>query len=162
MTRQEIKGILSLSINFLGMATQKTHLGIYGILNYEGKLLMIKKSRGPYKGGLDLPGGKLEFGESLEQALAREFDEETGVQIEELRLISNMTTVVSFEDSGEAIDMYHVGLIYKVTKFDLSKIKVDINYEDSLGVAWIDPNKVDLKNLSPFAIKVISNKLYEN
>jgi ADP-ribose pyrophosphatase YjhB (NUDIX family) len=143
------------------MATQKTHLGIYGVMLTDSKILMIKKSRGPYTGQYDLPGGKLEHGEILEQALAREFDEETGVEVQGSKLITNMTTTASFEYEGEAIDMYQVGLIYKVTKFDTSKIKEDMNFEDSLGAAWIDPNNVDSKTLSPFAKNVVLNRLYE-
>ena len=35
----------------------KTHIGAYGILIRDGKIALIKKARGGYKGKYDLPGG---------------------------------------------------------------------------------------------------------
>ena len=54
------------------------HRGIYGILVRDNQLLLVRKSRGPYSGLLDLPGGKPEPGESDSEALIREWKEETG------------------------------------------------------------------------------------
>ena len=42
-----------------------THIGFYRIINKEDRLLVVKKSRGPYNGLLDLPGGKPEYGEPI-------------------------------------------------------------------------------------------------
>ena len=47
-----------------------------------GKVLLTRRARSPAKGFYSLPGGRVEFGESLHQALAREIDEETGLDIE--------------------------------------------------------------------------------
>ena len=48
----------------------------------DGKVLLTRRARSPAKGFYSLPGGRVEFGESLHQALAREIDEETGLDIE--------------------------------------------------------------------------------
>lgn len=58
----------------------RSHLGVYGLIVNEGKILLIKKNRGPYKGLLDLPGGGLEDGESTHQALEREIIAGDGLQ----------------------------------------------------------------------------------
>ena len=47
-----------------------------------GKVLLTRRARSPAKGFYSLPGGRVEFGESLHQALAREIDEETGLDID--------------------------------------------------------------------------------
>lgn len=47
-----------------------------------GKVLLTRRARAPAKGFYSLPGGRVEFGESLHQALSREVDEETGLDIE--------------------------------------------------------------------------------
>ena len=143
------------------MNTEKTHLGIYGILIDSGKILLIKKSRGPYTGKLDLPGGKLEHGEDLKTALGRELQEETGVIVKDSKLVNNLTTRVTFQYEGEGIDMYHVGLIYRITWSDNEKLITDMDIEDSLGAEWVDIETIDLNNLSPFAKDVIKMKLYE-
>jgi 8-oxo-dGTP diphosphatase len=43
---------------------------------------LVRRARSPAKGFYSLPGGRVEFGESLHQALKREVDEETGLAID--------------------------------------------------------------------------------
>ncbi len=46
----------------------------------DNKVLFIKRSNPPFLGLLSLPGGKIEFGETVERAAIRELEEETGVR----------------------------------------------------------------------------------
>lgn len=54
---------------------------VVGLLYRQGRLLLVKRSahRSAYPGVWDLPGGHVEPGETVEQALARELGEELGV-----------------------------------------------------------------------------------
>jgi ADP-ribose pyrophosphatase YjhB (NUDIX family) len=45
-----------------------------------GRLLLIKRKKPPYVGYWGLPGGKLEFGEHVDEAAVREIEEETGIR----------------------------------------------------------------------------------
>jgi 8-oxo-dGTP diphosphatase len=45
------------------------------------RLLLVRRARSPAKGFYSLPGGRVEFGESLHTALHREVDEETALKI---------------------------------------------------------------------------------
>src|SRR4051812_34804044 len=47
----------------------------------DGKVLLTRRARSPAKGFYSLPGGRVEFGESLHAALHREVDEETGLKV---------------------------------------------------------------------------------
>jgi 8-oxo-dGTP diphosphatase len=52
------------------------------IIRADGKLLLGQRPEGkPWSGWWELPGGKLEPGETVLQALARELDEELGIQV---------------------------------------------------------------------------------
>ncbi len=53
----------------------------------DGKILLVRRAREPAKGIYTFPGGRVEFGESLTEALAREVREETGLAIEIVGLI---------------------------------------------------------------------------
>ncbi|MFZ2158439.1 MAG: NUDIX hydrolase [Bradyrhizobium sp.] len=48
----------------------------------DGKILLVRRAKSPAKGFYSLPGGRVEFGETLHAALHREVDEETGLKIE--------------------------------------------------------------------------------
>src|SRR3954467_12790554 len=48
----------------------------------DGKILLVRRARSPARGFYSLPGGRVEFGETLHAALHREVDEETALKIE--------------------------------------------------------------------------------
>eukprot|EP01037_Dinobryon_pediforme_P016009 gene16009-16177_t len=56
-------------------------------LRHPGEVLLIRRSKPPNAGAYSLPGGKLEFAETLAAAALRELAEETGVSAELLGLI---------------------------------------------------------------------------
>jgi 8-oxo-dGTP diphosphatase len=58
-------------------------LTVDAIIEVEGGIVIIKRSNPPF--GYALPGGFVDYGESLEQAVAREAKEETGLEITDLR-----------------------------------------------------------------------------
>ncbi|RZN32899.1 NUDIX hydrolase [Bradyrhizobium sp. Leo121] len=60
----------------------RPQLAVSGAIFRDGKVLLVRRARTPGKGFYSLPGGRVEFGESLHTALHREVDEETGLRIE--------------------------------------------------------------------------------
>jgi len=61
---------------------QRPQIAVSAAIFRDGKVLLTRRARSPAKGFYSLPGGRVEFGESLHQALNREVDEETGLTIE--------------------------------------------------------------------------------
>jgi 8-oxo-dGTP diphosphatase len=64
------------------MQPSHPQLAVSAAIFRDGKVLLVRRARSPAKGFYSLPGGRVEFGESLHQALTREVDEETGLAIE--------------------------------------------------------------------------------
>jgi len=62
-------------------------LTVDAIIPYKGKIVLIKRKNKPYKDYYALPGGIVEYGESVESALRREAKEETGLDVEPYKLI---------------------------------------------------------------------------
>ncbi|WP_433798371.1 NUDIX domain-containing protein [Actinomycetospora sp. CA-084318] len=52
----------------------------------------------PYLGGVDLPGGGIELGESLEEGLLRELEEETGLHGHDPVLVGAASSFFRFDD----------------------------------------------------------------
>jgi 8-oxo-dGTP diphosphatase len=57
-------------------------LAVSAAIFRDDKILLVRRARPPAKGFYSLPGGRVEFGETLHAALQREVDEETGLTIE--------------------------------------------------------------------------------
>jgi 8-oxo-dGTP diphosphatase len=63
------------------------------IWNNQGEVLLIRRAKAPRKGEWSLPGGKVEFGETLIEAVRREALEETDLVIEVLGMVDVVESV---------------------------------------------------------------------
>jgi 8-oxo-dGTP diphosphatase len=83
-------------------------LGV-GALIFDGtRILLVERGKEPLKGYWSLPGGILETGEKLEEAIRREVLEETGLEVEPLSLFEVFERIMPDPD-GRA--EYHYVLI---------------------------------------------------
>ena len=57
-------------------------VGVGAVVLDGDRVLLIKRGHAPLKGQWSLPGGGVEIGETLEQAIAREVLEETGLSVD--------------------------------------------------------------------------------
>lgn len=60
-------------------------ISVKGVLLVKEKVVLIRNDRAEW----ELPGGRLEIGETPEQALAREFEEELSIRVEPLGIIDS-------------------------------------------------------------------------
>jgi 8-oxo-dGTP diphosphatase len=71
----------------------------------DGKVLIVRRARSPSKGVYSLPGGRVEFGETLHAALHREVAEETALKIEIVDLAGWREVVPAAEGGGHYVIM---------------------------------------------------------
>src|SRR4030042_166125 len=83
-------------------------VGVGGLVFKEGQMLLVKRSQEPSKGKWSIPGGRLELGETISEAVKREVFEECGVQIEIVRIL-DVTDNILRDDDGRI--RYHFVLI---------------------------------------------------
>lgn len=130
-----------------------TRYGAYGILYKQDTILLSKKKSGPYKGLWGLPGGSIEFGESPEEALKREFLEEVALQVGDLELLSIATAKGNYvKPTGEPYKFHHIGIIYFVKKSSEAP-----NHTPEEELCWMNVEKIDLNQLTPFAKYALDN-----
>lgn len=62
-------------------------VGVGGVVIQQGRVLLIRRGSEPLRGEWSIPGGTLELGESLQEGVARELLEETGLEVRVLEVI---------------------------------------------------------------------------
>jgi len=73
---------------------QRPVLGIGALIFDRGRILLVERGREPLKGYWSLPGGVLEIGETLEQGIVREVREETGLEVEPLKMLEIFERII--------------------------------------------------------------------
>jgi ADP-ribose pyrophosphatase YjhB (NUDIX family) len=88
-------------------SVQPTHpqLAVSAAIFRDGKVLLVRRARFPAKGFYSLPGGRVEFGETLHAALHREVDEETALKIEIVGLAGFREVVPGTSGGGHYLIM---------------------------------------------------------
>jgi 8-oxo-dGTP diphosphatase len=80
-------------------------LAVSAAIFRDDKILLVRRARSPGKGFYSLPGGRVEFGESLHTALHREVDEETALKIEIVDLAGWREVLPAAPGSGHYLVM---------------------------------------------------------
>jgi ADP-ribose pyrophosphatase YjhB (NUDIX family) len=80
-------------------------LAVSAAIFRDDKILLVRRARSPGKGFYSLPGGRVEFGESLHTALHREVDEETALKIEIVDLAGWREVLPAASGSGHYLVM---------------------------------------------------------
>jgi 8-oxo-dGTP diphosphatase len=103
----------------------------------DDRLLLIRRGHGPAAGHWSLPGGRVEFGETMVEALVREVQEETGLEV----VVGDYIGYVEiFAD-----DAHFVVHDYYATAFDAEFL---VAGDDAAEAAWCDLHAVPEMNLS--------------
>ncbi len=106
-----------------------------------GPILLVERAGEPLKGYWSLPGGLVETGERLEEAVRREILEETGLRIEPVRRFDIFERIMR-DSQGKA--EYHYLLVDYVCKVVGGALRAG---DDVSRAEW-----VRLKNLSSYLI----------
>ncbi len=117
-------------------------VGVGAVVLDGHKILLEKRKNEPSKGKWSVPGGLVELGESVEEAVVREVREETGLKVSEPRLVD----VVNYVGLGEkgAVIYHYVILDYLVT-VQSGKVKAA---SDADALKWVPFDEVEKYDLT--------------
>jgi 8-oxo-dGTP diphosphatase len=78
----------------------RPYLAVSAAIFHAGRVLIVRRGTPPMQGVYTLPGGGVELGETLEQAIVREVREETGLAIEPIALAGYRQVIARDADGG--------------------------------------------------------------
>jgi 8-oxo-dGTP diphosphatase len=121
---------------------KKPVVGVGAVILDGDKILLEQRKNEPSKGKWSVPGGLVELGESMEDAVIREVKEETGLDVYEPQLV-DLVNYVSYGEKGAVI--YHYVIIdYLVTVMG-GKPKAA---SDAAALKWVPFNELDQYDLT--------------
>ncbi|MEM3956177.1 MAG: NUDIX hydrolase [Candidatus Bathyarchaeia archaeon] len=116
-------------------------VGVGAVVCADGKILLIRRANEPGKGLWSIPGGLVEVGERIVDAVKREVEEETGIKVEVGRLIDVVENII-FDGDGRV--KFHYILIDFEAKPVSEKLEIKPSPE-VLEARWFTPEEI--KNL---------------
>ncbi|MDP1884037.1 MAG: NUDIX domain-containing protein [Candidatus Moranbacteria bacterium] len=120
----------------------------YGIILDKGEAVFMKNKS---TGKLWFPGGGVEIGETLEEALKREIMEETGLEVEVGEMVFFKENFFYYEPLDEA---YHAFLFFFICK---AKNK---SLSDSTDLESKNPKWIKIKEIGKDQLSDLSDDLY--
>ena len=139
--------------------SKRQRVAAYGVARRDDEILLVRaSSETGVPGTWWLPGGGLEFGESPDECLVREFMEETGLEVRVLGLLDVVTDVVEW--MREQVRLHSIRLIYEVEVVDGSARPEKNGSTDA--VQWLRSGDLEAVQLIPWLKEMMGRQLTPN
>jgi 8-oxo-dGTP diphosphatase len=131
-------------------------VGIGGVVIENDRVLLIRRGTEPLLGQWSIPGGTLELNESLQEGVARELLEETGLQVRVLDLIDAFDRIYTEPAEGGGGTASRPRFHYVIVDYLCERISGDaIAGSDVTDVAYAAEDELDKFQLTPTATRII-------
>ena len=120
----------------------KTVNVVAAIIKQEGKILGTQRGYGDFAGGWEFPGGKIEQGETPEEAIIREIHEELEARI----MVDSLVTVVDYD-----YDTFHLHMHCFLCHVASGQLEL----HEHMAARWLDVGNVDSVEWLPADEEVI-------
>lgn len=111
------------------------------ISDEDGRLLLIRRANDPAKGALMIPGGFLDGGESLEDAVRREVGEEVGLDIVDLTYLTSHTNQYLFD----GLHRVTVDVMFAAT---VASLDVVLDLDEATAYEFLKADEIDPVDLA--------------
>ncbi|MEX2721655.1 MAG: NUDIX hydrolase [Candidatus Wukongarchaeota archaeon] len=124
-------------------------VGVSALVIRKDKVLLVRRGKEPDRGRWSIPGGVIETGETIENALKREVFEECGVKIRVKQLL-DVVEKIFFDSQGKA-EFHYILLSYLA-----DYLEGDIHpASDVLEVKWVGKEDIEKLDVIESVLKVL-------
>ena len=128
-------------------------LAVSAVVIRDGKVLIVRRARPPARGVYTLPGGGVEVGENLHEAVAREVREETGLAVEPVALAGYREAIA--RDRNGRVERHFV-----ILPFAARWIAGEPTLSEELSEAvWLDPPAITGLKTTPGLGEILGNAM---
>ncbi|MDL2246221.1 NUDIX hydrolase [Methanobrevibacter sp. OttesenSCG-928-K11] len=117
------------------------------IFNEDGRIILIKRKNNPYKNFWAIPGGFVEYGETVENAAIRECKEETNIDVK-LVAICGVYSNPTRDPRGHTVTIAYIG------KGKINNMKAS---SDALEIAIFSQKELENMNLAFDHAKILQD-----
>jgi len=117
-------------------------VGTGALILRDGKLLLVKRGAQPGFGKWSIPGGLVELGENVQDAMVREVKEEVGFDVEAVKL-TDVVDTVTLDANGRV--QYHFVVVNFLARVVGGELKTAT---DILEAKWVPFDEVEACNLT--------------
>jgi len=126
----------------------RPQLAVSAAIFRERKVLLVRRARSPSKGVYSLPGGRVEFGETLHAAVHREIAEETALQIDIVELAGWREVVPTAEGGG------HYVIMSFAARWRAGEVVLNEELDDH---QWLAPEAIGELRITPGLVDIIGS-----
>jgi len=133
-------------------------VGVGGVVIENGRALLIRRGSEPLRGEWSIPGGTLELGESLEQGVARELLEETGLEVRVVELIEVFDRIFEGDEAaaGGALEKKRPKYHFVIADYLCERIGGEaVAASDVTHVAFAREEELDAYGLTATATRIL-------
>ena len=133
-------------------------LGVSTVIQHKDHVVLIERGKEPLVGIWSLPGGIVETGEHLEQAIIREIQEEIGLDIKPDRM-SELVEILRWDEDERCERHYAIGVFYSdLTSKIVTRPKLSAG-DDAKDAHWVAIDKLNQYTLTDGTFDVIHRVL---
>jgi 8-oxo-dGTP diphosphatase len=127
-------------------------VGVGAVVVHAGAALLVRRGKPPLRGRWVVPGGTVELGETLEDAVAREVLEETGIVVRPLEVVKVFDAI---ERDGAGVRFHYVVVDYRCAFVSGEPCAGS----DAEAVAWVGEADLASYDLPPLALELVRRTL---
>jgi ADP-ribose pyrophosphatase YjhB (NUDIX family) len=122
------------------------------VIVHEGRVVLIQRGKEPLRGRWVIPGGTVELGETLEDAVVREVLEETGLTVRPLGIVLVFDRILR-DESGVR---YHYVIIDYRCEYLAGELRAGT---DAAAAAWVLPEDLPGYDVPEQALQIVREAL---
>jgi len=131
-------------------------VGVGGVIIDQGRALLIRRGSEPLLGEWSIPGGTLELGETLEEGVARELLEETGLTVKVIELIEVFDRIYVESTAGASEKRKGPRFHYVIVDYLCERISGEaVAGSDVTDVAFASEEELDKYKLTETATRIL-------